>query len=136
MTLSPLYIVLMFAGLVPFAVLAAWFWVDGSRESLQPLNLYSFGIVSFLVGTWWQPLAVGSRVFGALVGNALFLVAAGLLVWAPNSFPIAAALLLLLIFVLEQCMPWVGLQQRRYRRSRLMVTACASVCLIVVQLRV
>lgn len=126
----------MAAGLVPFVGLSAWFWFDSSALGLQLLNLYSFGITSFLMGTWWQPLGGDSRVFGAVAGNGIFLLAVGSLAWLPDFFPLISAVLLLLIYILEQHTPWVSLRQKEYGRLRLVVTLIASGCLFLAHLRI
>lgn len=132
---SPWYAALMVAGLAPFAGLTLWLCLDQNAPGLQLLNLYSFGITSFLLGTWWQPLAGNGRAFGAIVGNGLFLVTAFSLAWLPTFFPTVSALLLLLILALEQYTPWVGLRDHHYRRLRLIVTLSASACLLLAQWR-
>lgn len=130
---SPLTAVLMVAGLAPFVFLALWCWIAPNSDASRLLNIYSFGIVSFMVGTWWQPLAGDARAFGAVVGNGLFLLAAFALVLIPEMFALVAAILLLVIYTVEQLTPWIGLQQTRYRRYRLAITIVASACLMLAQ---
>ncbi len=121
--------ILGYAGLLPFVVPVAWLALSpvGAYPWLQSLvGVYALGIICFLTGSWWG-FGVDARSSPALwLSNLVFLAAVGLFVFAPAWWPFSAAILLLLLFVLEQISRPLPAQQGAYRQMRLWLTLIAG----------
>ncbi len=118
-----------YAGLLPFVVPVAWLAVApaGAYPWLEPLvGVYALGIICFLTGSWWG-FGLDARSSSALwLSNLVFLAAVGLFVFLPAWWAPSAALLLLLLFALEQIARPLPAQQGAYRRMRLWLTLIAG----------
>ncbi|MDH3220085.1 MAG: DUF3429 domain-containing protein [Gammaproteobacteria bacterium] len=125
-----------YAGLVPF-VFPALLVATGSefsQLSLQLAGIYAFAITSFLTGSWWgMALSTGSRAL-LVSSNLLFLVGFFVFVFAPDWWPLAAALVLLTILVAERSGSFFPAFPDRYRGMRTWLTLIASAAMLTLQI--
>lgn len=116
-------------GLIPFAGpgLMVLMWPE-TEWALKALQLYAFGIIAYLTGTWWlNPKS--SHGSAALLGHALFLVAFfSLLLW-PAGFLFLAALILVAIYLIEYRTELAGRFDPDYQRTRRLLTFVAVLSL-------
>ena len=129
--------VLGFAGLLPFVVPVLWLATTptGAYPWLESLvGVYALGIICFLTGSWWG-FGLDARSSPALwLSNLVFLAAIALYVFLPAWWALCAALLLFLLFVLEQLSRPIPAPQNAYRQMRLWLTLIAGGSLFGLQL--
>lgn len=128
--------ILGYAGLIPFVVpaLLVLFGTQHASLSNSIAEAYSFGIVSFLCGSWWgMALRSGSRKT-LILSNAYFIVAFLVFVFLPNWWSLTAALLLISISITEQSLVRLFALPRFYRRMRVVLTAVASASMLTLHL--
>ncbi|EAR11445.1 DUF3429 family protein [Reinekea blandensis] len=123
-------------GLVPFIVPGTMVLISPETDwAVRALQLYAFGIIAYLTGTWWlNPKPTETKA--ALIGHGLFLLAFfGLLLW-PAIFFVLAALVLIAIYLVERVTDWVGQFESAYQRLRRLLTAVAVMSLVAGQIGV
>ena len=121
-----------YAGLIPFVATAILIAAGSAYSDIAApvADLYAFGIICFLTGTWWGVAIGDNRRNLILLSNLYFLVAFLALVFAPAWWPLFAALLLLAIFAIEQVsLPTLP---RFYRRMRSVLTIVAGCSMAVI----
>jgi hypothetical protein len=119
------------AGLLPFIALAlAMLLLPGmAATAADLLSHYAFGILCFLLGTWWGIGVMRPDPAPLLWSNALFIAlffARSLLQGAP--FMVVAALLFLVLLLVERRLSAFRRQPAYYAtlRARLSLVAAAS----------
>lgn len=122
------------AGLLPFLALAATPLLVPATAATAAILLshYAFGILCFLLGTWWGIGVMRGDVQPLLWSNGLFIalfIARSALQGA--SFMLAAALLFLVLLTVERRLAAFAAQPVYYAalRIRLSVVAAASLLL-------
>ena len=125
-----------YAGLVPFIVPAALI-VAGSEHGAFLFNFtgtYALGIICFLTGSWWGiALAPGLRS-ALLLSNLYFLIAFFIFLFANQVWPIAAAVLLMGIYLAEQHSSLFSEFPETYRKMRTVLTLIASVSMLAIHI--
>ena len=127
-----LMLILGYAGLLPFVVLAGFvIALPESDNARLALDLYAFGIISFLCGAWWPVADMQQAAFWRiLLSNVIFLAAFFAIVLVRDVWlPIAAALLVI-ILAIEQFSTILPTVSAHYRRMRTVLTAVASLSLL------
>lgn len=123
-----------YAGLIPF-VIPALLIIFGSESSQFLTSLagsYAFGIICFLTGSWWgMGLLPGSRP-ALLLSNFYFLIAFFIFLFAVEVWALAAAVLLIGIFLAEQRSSLFPEFPASYRVMRTMLTLIASVSMLTI----
>lgn len=121
-----------YAGLIPFIVPAAMIAAN-SEHSAFLINFsgaYAFGIICFLSGSWWgMALVPGSRS-ALLLSNLYFLIAFFIFLFAGQVWSIAAAVLLIGIYLAEQHSSLFPEFPKTYRKMRALLTLLASVSML------
>jgi len=123
-----------YAGLIPF-VIPALLIILGSEHSQFLTSLvasYAFGIICFLTGSWWgMGLLPGSRS-ALLLSNLYFLIALFIFLFAFEVWALAAAVLLIGIFLAEQRSSLFPEFPASYRAMRTMLTLFASASMLTI----
>jgi hypothetical protein len=115
-------------GLIPFVGLSSWIvFANGDTSAIFALNLYAFGIISFLTGSWWRNQISDQPTSQLLLlSNGFFLAAFFALLLFSEMSLVILALILLGTLVIEQFTTLVGLYRQEYRRMRLWLSSVAS----------
>jgi hypothetical protein len=125
-----------YAGLIPFVV-PALLIVFGSEHSPFLISLagsYAFAITCFLTGSWWgMGLLPGSRPT-LLLSNLYFLIAFFTFLFAVEVWALAAAVLLVGIFLAEQRSSLFPEFPASYRVMRTVLTLIASASMLAIHL--
>ena len=125
-----------YAGLIPF-VIPTLLIILGSEHSQFLTSLvgsYAFGIICFLTGSWWgMGLLPGSRS-ALILSNLYFLIAFFIFVFALEVWSLAAAVLLIGIFLAEQRSSLFPDFPASYRAMRTLLTLIASACMLAIHL--
>lgn len=126
-----------YAGLLPFVFIPLAYSFGWASQAwlLNVLSVYSFGIYSFMCGTWWQVdrddvPSMGQNKVGLLLSNCMFLAGFFIFVMASDNWFISAALLFLGLLFLECYTHLVGRSSAVYKRMRLVLTSVASTSLV------
>ena len=101
---KPVTRILGYAGLIPF-VLGALFAFGASPYATLARAIaeaYAFGIICFLCGSWWGLAFRDDRSAGLWLSNLLFLIAFFVFVGLEPWWPLAAAVVLAAILLIEQ----------------------------------
>ncbi|MFT5663041.1 MAG: hypothetical protein ACI9JR_000422 [Gammaproteobacteria bacterium] len=125
-----------YAGLVPFIVPAGMIVADSEHATflISFTGVYAFGIICFLCGSWWgRALTHGSRS-ALLLSNLYFLIAFFGFLFANQVWPIAAAVLLMGIYLAEQHSSLFSGFSETYRKMRTILTLIASVSMLVIHI--
>lgn len=122
-----------YAGLIPFVFLTVALLLDSTSDSaLQALNIYSFGILSFLCGSWWLARSIKPlQIWRVLISNLIFLAGFASYLWVSTYFPLIAALLFITVYLLEYYTPLVAAVSKQYHRLRLLLTVIVASCLVI-----
>ena len=125
-----------YAGLIPFVApaMALALGIEHGLLSLSMVNVYAFGIISFLCGSWWGAALQRQQRAGLILSNALFLVAFFVFCFAIDWWPLAACLLLACLFVIERTGVAMPFTSRAYSSMRAVLTGIAAVSMLVVHL--
>ena len=117
-----------YAGLIPFVVPALLVLGGiGRAELWQSIaGAYAFGIIAFLAGSWWGMARSSGAPALLVLSNLYFLLALTCYLLAPQSWPLAAALLLLAIFLTEQNTALMPTFADSYRKLRARLTLIAG----------
>ena len=126
--------VLGYAGLLPFVICALLLARETSYPALVNItaSAYAFGIICFLVGTWWGMGYSTDNRLVILLSNAYFLVALLFFLVLPSWWPLAASILLIGAFVLEQNRTLFPSLPAYYRTMRAILTLVSSGSMLVV----
>lgn len=121
-------------GLVPFVAPALiLLFRPEANWVIEALQLYAFGIISYLTGTWWLNQK-NSHTKAAIVGHGLFLIAFfGLWLWPAGFFPLAA-LVLALLYLIERRSELAGRFESGYHTTRRRLTLVAIISLGIAQI--
>ncbi|MBT8435610.1 MAG: DUF3429 domain-containing protein [Gammaproteobacteria bacterium] len=125
-----------YAGLIPFVVPASLITLGSEHSGLLTslAGSYAFGIVCFLAGSWWgMGLLPGSRS-ALLLSNLYFLVAFFIFLFAFEIWALAAAVLLIGIFLAEQRSSLFPAFPASYSVMRTMLTLVASASMLAIHL--
>ena len=125
-----------YAGLIPFVLPAILVAVDSSHAAVARTiaGAYALAILCFLFGSWWG-MAQRSGVAATLwLSNGLLLAALGVYLFAPDWWPLAAALLLVVAWLTEQNRQLFPDYPSAYRRLRAVLTGLAAASMLVIQL--
>ena len=125
-----------YAGLIPFIVPAAMIATNSEHSAflVSFTGAYAFGIICFLTGSWWgMALAPGLR-FALLLSNVCFLIAIFVFLFASQVWSIAAAVLLIGIYVAEQHSSLFSEFPKAYRKMRAVLTLLASLSMLAIQI--
>ena len=123
-------------GLIPFIVPGIIVLIAPETDwAVRALQLYAFGIVAYLTGTWWlHPKP--SETKAVIAGHGLFLLAFfSLLLW-PAVFFVLAALLMMAVYLVEHLTEWVGQFEPAYQRVRRHLTMVVVIALVAGQIGV
>ena len=93
---------------------------------------YAFGIIAFLTGAWWGMALAPGNARAMWLGNLYFLVALFAYLFAPARWPLAAALLLVAIYLAEQHSSMLPGFSASYRRVRVTLTAVAAASMLAI----
>ena len=116
------------AGLIPFVVpaLVLVLNLEQSTLALQIVNVYAFGIICFLCGTWWgMALREGNRR-ALLLSNVIFLIAFFCFILAPQWWALISCLLLVSLFIIELNTSIIPAFSSDYRIMRATLTLVAG----------
>lgn len=118
-----------FCGLIPFIALALALTLGIGQRAVvaNALNLYAFGIGSFMLGSWWR-VSTG-KASQICLSNALFLLFFFALVLIPVYFPLIAAVVFLLTYGIEQHTQLVDIERGGYGGFRKLLIAVVIACL-------
>jgi len=134
MTLQRIMNCLGYAGLLPFVIPTVMIAIDShyAPHLKELVELYSFGIVCFLTGSWWGlGLTTGSR--GALIlSNLIFLLAFFFYLYKTDAWALVAALILIVMFLYEQRISQLMKLPSSYRIMRATLTLVASVSMLAI----
>jgi len=125
-----------YAGLIPFVVPALLIILDSEHSSflITFTGSYAFGIICFLTGSWWgMGLLPGSRL-ALLLSNLYFLIAFFIFLFAAEVWALAAAVLLVGIFLAEQRSSLFPEFPTSYRLMRAVLSLIASASMMLIHL--
>lgn len=125
--------ILGYLGLIPFLGLGIWPWifVDQSEWVARALALYAFGILCFLLGSWWGIALLRNDANISIISNIVFLVAAaGVLLLSPSAWFLLATFLFLLLLIMERRLVIFKRQPVYYATLRLNLSLAASAGLL------
>ena len=125
-----------YLGLIPFVVPAILVATASpySASSQLVAQVYAFGIICFLTGSWWGQGLSSSKPVLLLISNLYFLAAFFIFVMAEQWWALTAAILLVSIFFAEKTSSlFAGLPQY-YRSMRTILTMLASLSMSVIHL--
>ncbi len=98
----------------------------------RALAIYSFGIITFLLGAWWGMALVRHFRLVLILSNALFLMLLfGFLILDPPYYLMLAATMFLAILLTERHHPLFSPQPHYYRRLRAALSVAASLSLLI-----
>lgn len=125
-----------YAGLAPFIIPAALV-VAGSEHGAFLISFtgaYAFGIICFLTGSWWgMALTPGSRP-ALLLSNLYFLIAFFIFLFANQFWPIAAAILLMGVYLAEQHSSLFPEFPEAYRKMRTVLSLVATLSMLAIHM--
>lgn len=125
--------ILGYLGLIPFVVLGVWPWIFAGQSDwvARALALYAFGILCFLLGSWWGIALLRNDANVSILSNLVFLVAAaGAVLLPPPVWFLLAAFLFLLLLVMERRLMIFNRQPVYYAKLRLHLSLAASASLL------
>ena len=133
--MSPKSVTMMlgYAGLIPFVIPALMIVFDYEHSELltELIGAYAFGIICFLTGSWWgMGLKPGSPA-ALLLSNFYFLIAFCIYLFAAQAWSLAAAVLLMSIFLTEKMSSQFPEFPSGYRSMRKVLTLVASASMLV-----
>lgn len=122
------------AGLLPFGLAPVLIFLlpDYHAEIGEILALYTFAVITFLLGIWWGMSLIRGNAGALLMSNGIFLAAvAGRTLLTVPWFLMLGAVLLGVILLVER---WHGLFRRQpgyYAQLRVELTGVAVVALLI-----
>jgi hypothetical protein len=125
-----------YLGLIPFIFPAVLVATNSgySDFAIQIAEVYAFGIICFLTGSWWGMSYSSDNRALIFLSNFYFLVAFLLLFLAPLWWSFAASILLISIFALEQRESLFPPLPRFYRQVRTILTLLSSGSMLVIHI--
>ena len=125
-----------YAGLIPFVVPAFLVATASpySEISIAVAQIYAFGIISFLTGSWWGQGLWSGKTGLLLLSNLYLLTALFAFVMADQWWALTAAILLVSIFFSEKTSSQFAALPQHYRRMRTILTLFASLSMLVIHL--
>lgn len=132
MSPKPAMITLGYAGLIPFVIPALMILFGHEHAELltELIGAYAFGIICFLAGSWWG-MGLRPGLQGTLVlSNFYFLIAFSVYLFAAQVWLLAAAVLLIIIFLSESMSSLFPGFPSGYRMMRGVLTLVASASLL------
>ena len=124
--------ILGYAGLIPFISLAVLsnLLTDKSLV-IDCLNLYTFGIFTFLCGAWWPTTDMQSAKFWRIVlSNILFLIAFFTFLLLPEQWLAIGAGLFVIVWAIERFSTLIPKTSDTYSQLRMILTIVASLSMI------
>ena len=123
-----------YAGLIPFIIPAALVATSSGYTDLAIViaEAYAFGIICFLNGSWW---GMASRVeirTVILLSNLYFITAFLLLLLIPAWWSLAASILLIGIFAIEQSDTLFPSLPHYYRKMRAVLTLISGSSMLII----
>jgi len=128
--------ILGYLGLIPFVIPAVLVVTDSiySDLAIEVAELYAFGIICFLTGSWWGMSSSSKNCALILLSNVYFLIAFLLLFLAPLWWALAASILLMGIFALEQQKTLFPSLPPFYNQMRIVLTLLSSSAMFVIHI--
>jgi hypothetical protein len=126
--------ILGYAGLIPFIVPSILVVTSShyADVAIQVANTYAFGITCFLTGSWWGMSTSTDNRALLLLSNTYFIFAFLLFFFAPLWWSLAASVLLIGIFALEQMKSLFPSLPEFYRQMRTILTLLSSASMLVI----
>lgn len=125
--------VLGYMGVIPFLVLGFWPWGYPNHAELatRVLAAYAFGIICFLLGSWWGIALLRKDAGINILSNIVFIAGAAAMIFLPPPlWLLMAAILFLLLIAVERSLAMFKPQPAYYARLRLTLSLAASVGLL------
>ncbi len=135
-TSRPVVRLLGYAGLIPFVLPVLLVYLDLPQAALArgAAEIYAFGIVSFLCGSWWGLSLRDDAPRAFWLSNLYFLLALFIFLFASAWWPLAAAVILTSLLFGEQGKTLFAPFPRHYRKLRTQLTAVAAAAMLLLQL--
>ena len=125
-----------YLGLIPFIIPAILVATNNgySDFAIQIVEIYAFGIICFLTGSWWGMASLNDNRVLMFLSNLYFVTAFLLLILAPLWWSLAASVLLISIFALEQKQSLFPPLPQFYRQMRAVLTVLSSSSMLVIHI--
>lgn len=125
-----------YAGLIPFIIPAVLVATNSAYSdfAIQVAEIYAFGIICFLTGSWWGMSCSNDNRTLIVLSNVYFVTAFLLLFFAPLWWSFAAFILLISIFSLEQKKSLFPLLPTFYRQMRAILTLFSSGSMLLIHI--
>lgn len=123
-----------YAGLIPFIIPAVLVATSSGYTDLAVLvaEIYAFGIICFLTGSWWGMASKADSRTVILLSNVYFITAFLLLFLTPAWWSFAASILLIGIFALEQIDSLFPSLPHYYRQMRAILTLISGSSMLII----
>jgi len=124
------------AGLIPFVAPAALVAIGSENAELYRRigEVYAFGIICFLTGSWWGMSLKRENGRALLLSNLYFLAAFFVFLFAAQWWSLAAAVLLMSLFFAENSGSLFPDLDAHYRKLRAILTMVAGVSMLTLYL--
>jgi hypothetical protein len=125
-----------YLGLIPFIIPAILVATNSgySDFAIKIVETYAFGIICFLTGSWWGMASLNDNRALIFLSNLYFVTAFLLLFLAPLWWSLAASVLLIGIFALEQKQSLFPSLPQFYRQMRAVLTVLSSSSMLVIHI--
>jgi len=125
-----------YLGLIPFIIPAILVATNSgySDFAIKIVEAYAFGIICFLTGSWWGMASLNNNRVLIFLSNVYFVAAFLLLFFAPLWWSLAASVLLIGIFALEQKQSLFPPLPQFYRQMRAILTVLSSSSMLVIHI--
>jgi hypothetical protein len=136
MSVSSIIRTLGYSGLIPFVIPAILVATNSGYSDIatQVAETYAFGIICFLTGSWWGMSSTTEIRVLIFLSNIYFVLAFLILFLAPAWWSLAASVLLIGIFALEQKKSLFPPLPHFYRQMRAILTIISSGSMFVIHL--
>ena len=124
------------AGLIPFVAPAVLVAVGGENTEIYRRigEVYAFGIICFLTGSWWGMSLKRENGKALLLSNLYFLAAFFIFLFAAQWWSLAAAILLMSLYFAEHSSSLFPDLADHYRKLRALLTMVASISMLTLYL--
>ncbi len=131
----PVVRLLGYAGLLPFVVpvIMVYLGTPFAAQARGVAEVYAFGIISFLCGSWWGLSLRDDSPKVFWLSNLIFLLAFFIFLFATAWWPLAAAIILTSLLFAEQGNTLFDPFPEHYRKLRIHLTAVASAAMLLLQ---